>query len=108
MDELVDRLSQGEHPVEFTMRPERTAQVLKDCLDRGYVHVKFTGTRGGTELGFAVDAQATDLSAADFTGSSGRVRVAGDLVLNYVKVRCFADVDLSTMQGVGRLQPLET
>jgi len=108
MEELVERLSRGDHPVEFSLRPEKTIGVLKDCLDRKYVHIKFTGTRGGTELGFALDPAVTDLSGADFSSATGRVKVGGELTLNYVKVRCLADIDLSTMTGIGHLQPLES
>ena len=48
MNDLVQRLSEGQHPIEVTVRPERTIQAFKECLDRDYVHVKFTATRGGT------------------------------------------------------------
>lgn len=107
MDELVARLSTGDHPVEVGLRPDRTAQAFKDCIDRGYVHIKFTGTRGGTELGVRLDRQATDVSAADFAKETGRVKVVGDLTLNDVAVQCLADVDLGTLQGTGRLSPIE-
>jgi len=104
MDELVQRLSEGQHPVEITIRPERTPKLLKDCLDRGYVHVKFTNTRGGTELGVRLDRSASQLDA-DFDAGAGRLKLVGDLTLNYVKVRCIADVDVATYQGQGCLVP---
>lgn len=47
MNELVQRLSQGEHPVEASLRPQKTAASLKESIDRGYVHIKFTQTKGG-------------------------------------------------------------
>jgi hypothetical protein len=106
MDELVERLSQGEHPVELTVRPQRTIQALKDQIDRGYVHIKFTGTRGGTELGVCLDEDACDFSAVTFADGTGRARFAGDLTLNYVPVRCTADIDVSTFEGTGRLTPI--
>lgn len=104
MDELVGRLSTGHHPVVVSVRPERTLEGFKECLDRKYVHIKFTETRGGTELGFPLDESLTDLSAADFENSRGSVRVGGNLSLNYVNVRCIADIDLSTLAGNGQLQ----
>jgi hypothetical protein len=73
----------------------------------GYVHVKFTGTRGGTELGVRLDPVALDVSKADFEGASGTVHLEGGLTLNYVKVRCVADIDLQTLTGTGRLVPVE-
>ncbi len=108
MDSLVQRLSDGDHPVEISLRPERTIKYLKDCLDRQYVHVKFTGTRGGTELGFPLDPQDSDLTHADFDAGTGRLRLVGNLTLNYVPVRCIAEIDLQTLEGVGRLQVVDT
>jgi len=105
MDELVQRLSQGEHPVEITIRPERTPKLLKECLDRGYVHVKFTNTRGGTELGVQLDRAASELGA-DLESGVGRLKLVGNLTLNYVKVQCIADVDVATYEGQGRLVPV--
>jgi uncharacterized protein YbdZ (MbtH family) len=103
---LVERLSAGEHPVSFSCRPERSAHTLKERLDMGYVHLKFTGTRGGTELGVRLDPGSSDWSQADFQSGSGTVRLAGDLTLDYERVRCVATLDLTTLDGVGRLERL--
>jgi hypothetical protein len=97
VDELVAHLSAGDHHVEAGLRPEKTVKVLKECIDRDYVHVKFTETKGGTELGFTLDRQASDLSKADFDAETGSVRMVGNVMLNYVKVQCIADIDLKTL-----------
>ena len=55
MNELVQRLSEREHPIEASLRPEKTATALKESIDRGYVHIKFTNTKGGTDLGVRLD-----------------------------------------------------
>ena len=107
MDELVKRLSEGNHPVEASLRPEKTVPALKERIDRGYVHIKFTDTRGGTELGVRLNREATDLSQADFDNQTGSVHLVGDLTLNYVKVRCVADINLETLEGQGHLEPIE-
>lgn len=104
---LVERLSSGNHPVEVSIRPERSVQAFKECLDRGYIHIKFTDTRGGTELGFSVDRDALNLTQADFDKGAGEVHVGGDLMLDFTKVRCIADIDLETLTGQGYLQKLE-
>jgi hypothetical protein len=104
MSELVERLCNGSHRVEVALRPERTVEAFKQCLDRGYVHIKFTETRGGTELGVAVDPQLTDLSSADFDNRTGRLTVGGKLTLDYVEVRCLADINLAELSGTGRLE----
>ncbi|MBE7384670.1 MAG: MbtH domain protein [Leptolyngbya sp. SIO1E4] len=106
MNELVQRLSQGEHSVEASLRPEKKAAVLKERIDLGYVHIKFTDTQGGSELSVGLDHEACDLSKADFDRQSGMVHLVGELILNYVKVRCIADIDLATLKGKGHLEPL--
>ncbi|MEO8592857.1 MAG: MbtH domain protein [Candidatus Solibacter sp.] len=104
MDELVQRLSERDQPVEVTIRPDRTGARMKECLDRGYVHIKFTETKGGTELGVRIDANASDVTQADFDAPAGNIRIVGDLKLNYVPVRCIARIDLATFQGLGHLE----
>ena len=105
MDELVQRLSAGDHPV-VTQR-YKTAEELKQAIDRGYVLIKFTDTRGGTELGSRLDMGQTNLGGADFGQATGLVHLVGNLTLNYVKVQCVADVDVATLEGKGHLQIVE-
>jgi uncharacterized protein YbdZ (MbtH family) len=103
---LVKKLSQGTHPVEVTMRPEKTLKAFKGCIDRGYVHVKFTDTKGGTELGVRLTPDMSDLTAANFDHGTGKAKIVGDLMLDYVKVRCIANINLDTFAGDGHLEPL--
>ncbi len=107
MNELVQRLSQGNHPVEASLRPEKTVAALKESIDRGYVHIKFTNTKGGTELGVKLDPEASNLNEADFEHQAGKVHLVGNLTLNYEKVRAVADIDLQTLAGSGHLEPIE-
>ena len=104
MNELVKRLSEGSHPAELVLRPEKTPEALKACLERRYVHVKFTATNGGTELGMRIDDSTVELARAAIEGAVGTIHLAGDLVLDYVPVRCVADIDLATWQGTAHLE----
>jgi uncharacterized protein YbdZ (MbtH family) len=104
---LVDKLCEGDHPVEVGLRPERTVKLFKDAIDRNYVHIKFSKTRGGTELGVELDHDLCDFSKADFENGSGTVHLGGRLALDYVKVRCIADIGLKTLEGMGRLEKVE-
>jgi hypothetical protein len=107
MDELVERLSVGDHPVTVG-GPQPTAEELKRRVEEiGVVFIKFTGTRGGTDLGLRADRAACDLSTGDFENSSGTVHVEGTLILNDDPVRCIADVDLATLNGTGHLVVVE-
>ena len=65
MNDLVRRLSHDQ-PVVASLRPEPTAAAFKAALERGYVHVLFTETRGGTELGVRVDPAHLDLASVDW------------------------------------------
>jgi uncharacterized protein YbdZ (MbtH family) len=102
-DDLVAYLSQGEHPVQATAT---SAEQFIERVRSGYVNIRFTDTRGGTELGIKIDPAARDTIGADIEGHKGKVHIAGDLTLNYRQVRLTADLELDTLQGTGRLQPI--
>ena len=104
--DLITRLSHDEHPVEANLRPERTALALKERIAQGYFPLKFTDTIGGTEVGVRLDPDSVDLSKADFANQCGMVHFEGGLTLNYVKVRCIADLNLETLTGKGHLVPV--
>jgi uncharacterized protein YbdZ (MbtH family) len=105
---LVERLCDGDHPVVAGLRPENTVKLFKEAIDRNYVHVKFTRTKGGTELGVRLDRDACDFSEADFQAGTGLVHIEGGLTLDYVKVRCITDISLGTLEGRGHLVRVET
>lgn len=103
-DGLVRRLADGAHPVEIALRPEKTVAAFRDAVERGYVHIRFPETRGGTELGVRLDRAASDVTDADFANGTGRARLVGGLTLDFTPVRCVAEVDLATLAGSGRLE----
>jgi hypothetical protein len=106
MNELTERLTTSQPVVMGGQNP--TVEELQNRVgDMGYMLVKFTETRGGTELGFRLDRDATDLSAAEFDKGTGTAHVEGFLILNDDPVRCIADIDLSTLKGTGRLALVE-
>ncbi len=105
MDELVRRLATGDHPI--VIQRYKSAEELKQAIDRGYVLIKFTDTQGGTELGSRLDKILTNLSGADFNQATGTAHLVGHLTLNYVKARCVADVNVAGLEGKGHLEILE-
>ncbi|MEM7049896.1 MAG: MbtH domain protein [Acidobacteriota bacterium] len=105
MSDLVERLT-NRQSIEASLRPEPNLELFKACIDRGYVHLKFTETRGGTELGVRLDDQASNLAEADFEAGEGTVHLCGDLTLDYVRVRCHGSIDLATFKGTGYLEKL--
>lgn len=103
-DPLPIRLSHGDHPVVVSLLPEPTLRAFRARLELGYVYVRFTDTRGGTDIGFPIDTHALDLSRADLENGSGTLRLSGALTLDDVNVRCIADIDVATLAGVGHLE----
>jgi hypothetical protein len=102
MNELTERLT-VDQPIVMGGADPTVEELRNRTGEMGYVLVKFTETRGGTELGFPLDREATDISGADFDNGTGTVHVEGNLTLNGDPVRCIADIDLSTLKGGGRL-----
>src|SRR5262245_42490709 len=105
MNELVQKLTQ-EQPIIASLRPEPTLEQLKAAVERKYLLIKFTETRGGTELGIRLDPERSDLSAANFETGTGKIHIAGELVLDYVPVRFHGDIELERLAGTGRLEIL--
>lgn len=95
-DDVVTYLSQGDHPIQVT---SGSVEQFLERVRSGYVSIKFTDTRGGTELGIRLDSGCGDTARGD-----GKVHIAGDLALNYQKVRLTAEVALDTLTGFGRLE----
>lgn len=106
MDDLVQLLSQGEHRVIVGGPVSSLQDFQKRVEEIGYVFIKFTETQGGTDLGVRLDRAASDLSKADFTQGQGTAHLEGTLSLNYVNVRCIADIQLATLTGTGHLRIL--
>lgn len=104
MNEFVQSLTVGNHPV--AAERCKDAQELKEMIDRKYMLIKFTETRGGTELGFPLDEEKSNWQDADFENGTGSVHLEGNLELNYEKVRFVCDINLDTLKGEGHLVPL--
>lgn len=107
MNKLVQRLTEGDHPVTVGGSQPSLEEFRKRVQDMEFVLIKFPETQGGTELGIRIDKNATDLSQADFEQGTGVAHVEGTLTLDYVKVRCVADIELETLYGTGHLVALE-
>ena len=107
MNDLVRRLSAENQSVVVGGPDPSLAELQKRATEIGYVFIKFVDTRGGTDLGVRIDTAATDLSRADFANGSGSAHIEGTLTLDYVKVRCIADIDLASLAGTGRLVAIE-
>jgi hypothetical protein len=103
VNELVQKLTQ-EQRIIASLRPETNLQYLKAAVDRSYVYIKFTETRGGTELGIRLIPDMSDLTKANWESGTGSIHIVGDLVLDYVPVRFHGDIDLASLEGTGRLE----
>jgi hypothetical protein len=104
--ELVERLSRGVHKVSFEDRVKDPSYVEERIKD-GFVFVKFTQTKGETELGINLIQDECDFSSGDFKEGTGKLHVVGTCELNYCKIKCIADVSLTTRDGIGHLELIE-
>lgn len=103
INELVQRLSEGKHEVVIGHRNEPYEEI-KERIEDGYIHIKFTQTRGGTELGINVDLNSTNVKDLDFTKGEGLLHIEGTTNLNYNAVRLIADIDLVSRKVEGYLK----
>jgi len=103
VNELVERLARAEQPVAVGGPSPQVADLQERIEQLQYVFIKFTDTRGGTDLGVSLDKTATQTAQADFTRATGTVHIEGTLTLDFVPVRCIADINLATLTGTGRL-----
>jgi hypothetical protein len=104
MNDLVERLSLGKHSVVFEKQSKKMQEIQTRLIELKFVFVKFINTRGGTELGINVEDSLTCFKDANFENGTGNIHVVGWCVLNYHKVRCIADVDLATREGIGYIE----
>lgn len=104
MSDLVRRLIEQEQDVEVSFRPRATAESFENCLKRGYIHLLFPNTKGGTELGIRIDPARSNVKEADFKQQKGKLLLAGTLQLDFIEVRCSAEIDAATFKGKARLE----
>ena len=103
MSELAHRFCQGTHKIVFRPSPDRARTECRAEVERDYIHMLFTGDAGEIALGFPFDRARSDLSGANWDTGEGSIHLEGELGLNGTPVRCVADLDIRTMEGVGRL-----
>ena len=106
INELVKKLSHGKHEVVIGYRNEPYEEI-KQRIEDGYIHIKFTQTKGGTDLGINVDLNNTNLKEIDFNKNDEILHIEGTTNLNYNAVRCIVDIDIATKKGTGYLQVIE-
>lgn len=102
--DLVARLSSCEQPVEVVLEGDSVSAGFKKQLALGVVKLKFTDTRGGTQLSVPLDPKLCDFCEANSDEANGRIRIGGTLALDYFAVRCLAEVELRTLRGLGKLE----
>jgi len=105
MSDLIERLERTQDIV-LAIRPTPTPDSFRLALERGFVPVRFPNTRGGTELGIKLDRDSV-WSSEELSKGAGQVQIAGELSLDYTRVRFQGTIDIATMKGSGRLEPIE-
>ncbi len=102
MSPLLAKLSSRVQPI-VVGGPEPSLERFREAVGRGYVHIKFTETQGGTDLGVQLDESACLIESADLQNGTGSLHLEGTLTLDYQPVRCVADFELESLSGTGTL-----
>jgi uncharacterized protein YbdZ (MbtH family) len=98
VEDLVTRLCRGKHAV--SVERYKTSAGLREAIEKGFVLVRFTQTRGGTEVGFKIDRQQSRIEPAD---SSGTTKLVGRFTLDGSRVECSVEIEGDGLEGVGCL-----
>jgi len=105
-NDLVKRLMK-EQPVQVIRYHDGTKpslDKLKRAVEVGYVLIKFTETKGGTELGCNIKNENPKCYAE---WKEGQLVVHGRLKLDFTPLLVHATIKLDTFQGTGFVEPIE-
>jgi len=103
MSSTVVFLVNGIHPIS-TKPTDNDCKSFHTSLNRQYIHITFTDTAGGTCLGMRIDPNKTVFIDANFESELGSIEVEGICVLDYVRIKCFARINLQTLSGTASLE----
>ena len=81
-ESLPMRLSHGPQNVELILWPERTVDALMRQIETGYVQVRFTGTRGGTQLSIALEPDVAARIKTEVANGAGTAVAPGGRISN--------------------------
>lgn len=108
---LVEKLIVGEHEIEVCSRsdPETQREDLIRAIGYDLVHVLFPNTKGGTEIGINLQRELCDPLDIPEDRSEGpdRLRIVGDLTLDWVPIRVAADFSLRDYKGTATVEKRE-
>ena len=106
--ELVEKLVAEDHAIEVCARDDAAEkrQALVRAIGYDLVHVKFPHTKGGTEIGLRLQRDLCDDldRVADPENGPERLRIVGDLTLDWVPIRVTAEFSLKSFAGTARVE----
>lgn len=103
--DLVDRLSQGEHPVKLVLNGDHPREMFRNCLDLGYARVCFTQTHGQTTFSLTLDDTQTRTQMMPGSDQA-YAHLVGHINIDGKACICVLDINLASFTGLGRLQPV--
>lgn len=105
MNQLIQFLAQGKHPVKVVLKPEATLSEFILCLRRKFLNIMFMDTRGGTELGITIIESS--VSADDISEFIKSIVVEGECGLNFKKIKVKVEVSLIDFSGTAQVNLAE-
>lgn len=97
MDTLVAFLISKQQPVRVVLKPEETLEEFVACMERKFVNLLFTDTKGGTEIGITITE--TSLKADEIHNSAEIFTLQGECSLNFEKIKVKVDLALKDFTG---------
>jgi hypothetical protein len=97
MNDLVKNFLLGTH--DCSAERAKSLTEFKRSIERGYVLLRFTDTRGGTELSVRLNQSQSSIEEAHADEGRGTAHLVGALVLDYNELEMSAAIDLSTLRG---------
>lgn len=105
-NELVKKLmkEQTVQIIRYLENSKPSIEKLRRAVEVGYILVKFSETKGGTELGCNVKNENPRCSVE---WKDSKIIFHGRLKLDFTPILVHATIDLTTFQGTGYVEPIE-
>jgi len=104
MNALVSKLSRSQ---KIILNRTKDIENLRSQIQRKHLQVNFCETKGGTELGVELSEGGVKEIGVDWNAGTGVIQFSGVLSLNFEDVMCHAEIDISKLQGIGRLERIK-
>lgn len=102
MDTLVAFLMSKQQPVKAVLKPDETLDEFVACMNRKFVNLVFTDTKGSTEIGITLTEST--LKADEIDDSTETIILQGKCGLNFEKIKVKVELSLKDFTGFAEVK----